>query len=164
MQRCFREKCSPSVRRRSQSLREPPRRVRHETTADCNNEGDAGCGNADRFDEDWSQITRNLNSSSDVDEGYRQFQLTRFARTGDRDADIVNSLRDHAFLRRLANATVDHYWITATADRIASASRYRDGGAHRKEMIPIWNAPLLFVALVLYALAEWLVRTWGGRI
>ena len=66
--------------------------------------------------------------------------------------------RDTGTLERLAAATGGRYFEAGALDGIHDLLRYSNSGITETEYRPIWNAPAVFLLLLLLKAGEWLLR------
>jgi len=73
-------------------------------------------------------------------------------------AEFFSLRRNQTLLDQLASATGGQSWSPANIDRLAEAIRYSPAGITEREIRPLWDAPLVFLLLLLLKAAEWLLR------
>jgi hypothetical protein len=69
-----------------------------------------------------------------------------------------------ALLERIAAATGGRYWTLDELAGLAAAIPYSKAGVVQRLTLELWNLPIVFIALLLLKLAEWLVRLKWGRL
>jgi hypothetical protein len=72
--------------------------------------------------------------------------------------------QNRPLLERLANATGGRYFALADADEIAEAVQFSDAGIVERQILDLWNMPVLFLLLLLGKGGEWLLRLRWGRL
>jgi hypothetical protein len=73
-------------------------------------------------------------------------------------AEYFSLRRNQTLLDQLAAATGGQSWTTANIDQLADAIRYSPAGITERDIRPLWDAPLIFLLLLLLKAAEWLLR------
>lgn len=73
-------------------------------------------------------------------------------------AEYFNIRRDAAFLARLSDATGGRYFEADDLAALPDLLRYSDAGVTEAVYRPVWDAPALFVLLLLLKTGEWLLR------
>lgn len=73
-------------------------------------------------------------------------------------AEYFNFRRDSGTLRRLAEATGGSYLEPGTIDALPELLRYSSSGITETDHRPIWDAPALFLLLLLLKGGEWMLR------
>ena len=89
---------------------------------------------------------------------------TRFARVGTPGLEQFDAGLNEALLSRIAAATGGGTWRPDALGGLASAIAFGDAGIREREALPLWNAPFLFVLVVLLKCAEWSLRRYWGAI
>jgi uncharacterized membrane protein len=69
-----------------------------------------------------------------------------------------------AFLERIARDTGGRYWTLADLEQLPEAIRYSRAGMVERQMLDLWNIPLVFLLLALLKTTEWLLRRHWGRV
>ena len=72
--------------------------------------------------------------------------------------------QNRALLERLAAATGGRYWTLDQLDGLTAAIPYSKAGIVERQMLDLWNLPIVFIVLLLLKLAEWLLRLEWGRL
>ena len=73
-------------------------------------------------------------------------------------AEHFNLRRNAALLQRIAEATGGSYFDAGNLDGIADLLRYSSAGITEQILRPVWNAPAVFLVLLVLKLGEWLLR------
>jgi uncharacterized membrane protein len=73
-------------------------------------------------------------------------------------AEFFGFRRDSGTLRRLSKATGGRYFEAGELDGLDDALRYSSSGITETEYRPLWDAPAVFVLLLLLKSGEWLLR------
>ncbi|MDE0040287.1 MAG: VWA domain-containing protein [Gammaproteobacteria bacterium] len=96
-------------------------------------------------------------------EGGRPDALAALARVGETNLEQFGATLNEPLLRRLAETTGGAYWRPDDLSGLADALAFSSAGIHERQQLPLWNAPFLFLLLVLLKCTEWsLRRYWGG--
>lgn len=74
------------------------------------------------------------------------------------DAEAFELRQNRALLSQLARATGGQYWQADRLDGLPEAVRASSAGVTKQELKPLWDAPAVFLALLLLKSAEWLLR------
>ena len=95
--------------------------------------------------------------------GGRSDSLAALARVGEANREQFAATLNEPLLRRLADATGGRYWRPDQLSALADALAFSSAGIHERQQLPLWNAPFLFILLLLLKCTEWsLRRYWGG--
>jgi hypothetical protein len=82
-----------------------------------------------------------------------------------RDDNVVEhfeSYQHRAVLERLAAETQGRYWRVDQLASLAQAIPYTKSGIVERQMLELWNLPIVFLLLLALKLGEWLLRLkWG---
>jgi hypothetical protein len=82
-----------------------------------------------------------------------------------RDDNIVehfDSRQQRAVLQRIANDTSGRYWRIDQLAALSAAIPYTKSGIVERQMLDLWNLPIVFLLLMMLKLGEWLLRLkWG---
>jgi uncharacterized membrane protein len=73
-------------------------------------------------------------------------------------AEYFNIRRDSALLRRLSDATGGQYFDAGSLDGLDDLLRYSNAGITERILRPVWDAPAIFLLLLLIKIGEWLLR------
>ena len=96
-------------------------------------------------------------------EGSRTDALAALARVGETNLEQFGATLNEPLLRRVAEVTGGRYWRPDDLSGLADALAFSSAGIHERQQLPLWNAPFLFLLLVLLKCTEWsLRRYWGG--
>ena len=71
---------------------------------------------------------------------------------------IADVFEADAVLEQLAAATGGRYWEPQALDGLPEAVRASPAGIVQQEVLPLWDAPALFLLLIALKVAEWLLR------
>ena len=89
--------------------------------------------------------------------------LRALARVGNPNIEQFDATLNDTLLRRLAEATGGRYWQGDELDGLGDALAFGSAGIQERQQLPLWNAPFLFLVLLLLKGIEWsLRRYWGG--
>ena len=80
----------------------------------------------------------------------------------DQGADVEQAELRAPLLRRIADETGGRYYPLADADRLADDVTYTESGVTQRDARDLWDAPVVFLALVLLLGAEWSWRRYRG--
>lgn len=104
-----------------------------------------------------------LSGSPTMSEGARGDALAALARVGESNLEQFGAALNETLLRRLAEATGGAFWQPDDLAGLANALSFSQAGIHEQQQMPLWNAPFLFLLLVMLKCVEWsLRRYWGG--
>jgi uncharacterized membrane protein len=82
-----------------------------------------------------------------------------------RDDDIVEHFameQQRAVLQRLATDTAGQYWRLDQLASLSAAIPYTKSGIVERQLLSLWNLPIVFLFLMALKLGEWLLRLkWG---
>ncbi|MEM8765969.1 MAG: hypothetical protein AAGE43_00890 [Pseudomonadota bacterium] len=90
--------------------------------------------------------------------------ITRFLRAGSEAREAFNPTRNSALLSRIAETTGGRYFADGDLEALPELLSFGGTGVKRMEILPLWNLPVLFLALLLLKLLEWMLRRSWGRI
>ena len=89
--------------------------------------------------------------------------LAALARVGETNLEQFGATLNEPLLQRVAQATGGAYWRPDDLSGLADALAFSSAGIHERLQLPLWNAPFLFLLLVVLKCTEWsLRRYWGG--
>lgn len=89
--------------------------------------------------------------------------LKALARVGTPNLEQFEATLNEALLLRIAEATGGRVWREDDVSGLGDAIAFGGAGVQERQQLPLWNAPILYVLLVLLKCAEWsLRRYWGG--
>jgi hypothetical protein len=78
------------------------------------------------------------------------------------DAEFFSIRQNRALLQQLAGATGGRYWNAADLAGLPQAIGASTAGVLQQRLLPLWDAPLLFLLLAALKCSEWLLRRrWG---
>jgi hypothetical protein len=82
-----------------------------------------------------------------------------------RDDDIVEHFameQQRAVLQRLARDTAGQYWRLDQLSALSAAIPYTKSGIVERQLLSLWNLPIVFLFLMALKVGEWLLRLkWG---
>jgi len=77
-------------------------------------------------------------------------------------AENFHTEQNRELLERLAQQTGGRYWRPEELGKLANEIPYSEAGITMRETKELWDMPILFLALLLFRSAEWLLRRrWG---
>ncbi|MGH3168244.1 MAG: glutamine amidotransferase, partial [Trebonia sp.] len=77
-------------------------------------------------------------------------------------AEHFHTGQNRDLLTRLASQTGGRYWQPADLAQLPSAIAFSDAGVSTRQVMDLWNMPIVFALLLLLKSAEWLLRRrWG---
>lgn len=79
-------------------------------------------------------------------------------------AEFYSLRKNNALLQQLAVATGGRNWALDELDELAQAISYSAAGITEQQLHPLWDAPLLFLLLLLLKAAEWTLRRYWKTI
>jgi hypothetical protein len=83
-------------------------------------------------------------------------------RRDDNVVEFFDTAQDRPVLERLAKETQGRYWTLASLPEIARAIPYTKSGIVERQVLDLWNLPIVFLVLLALKLGEWLLRLrWG---
>ncbi|MGH8188299.1 MAG: glutamine amidotransferase, partial [Steroidobacteraceae bacterium] len=106
------------------------------------------------------------------------YRVEMSARVGDREvgnalthvlrsdgiAEHFATYQHRPVLERLAAMTTGRYWPLSDLDGLAAAIPYSKAGVVERQTLDLWNLPIVFLALLVLKLGEWLLRLRWGRL
>jgi uncharacterized membrane protein len=79
------------------------------------------------------------------------------------DAEFFSIRQNRALLQQLADSTGARYWQPTDLTGLPQAIGASRAGVLEQQLLPLWNAPLLFLLLAALKCSEWLLRRrWGA--
>jgi hypothetical protein len=81
---------------------------------------------------------------------------------GDLDTEYFGAEMRKASLERIAEETGGRFYTPETAQRLAEDMTYSGGGATVQENKPLWDMPILYLAIVGLLSTEWAYRKRRG--
>ena len=98
-----------------------------------------------------------------MSESGRPDALAALARVGETNREQFGATLNETLLRRVAQETGGSYWRPGDLAGLAEALAFSSAGIQQRQQLPLWNAPFLFMLVVLLKCTEWsLRRYWGG--
>jgi uncharacterized membrane protein len=98
--------------------------------------------------------------SGTVDAG----SATTYVRRNDGVLEHFGARQNRAVLERIAAMTGGRYWKLADLDQLAAAIPYSKAGIVERQILELWNLPIVFIVLLALKLGEWLLRLKWGRL
>ena len=96
-------------------------------------------------------------------EGGAGTTFSRLARVGGEDVEAFSAAMNTPLLSRIAAATGGRLWTADDLAGLEQAIAFGGSGIRERERMPLWDAPILYIVLVLLKCIEWsLRRFWGG--
>ena len=96
-------------------------------------------------------------------EGGTGTTFSRLARVGGRDVEAFDAAMNAPLLLRIATATGGRLWTPDDLPGLEQAIAFGGSGIRERDRMPLWDAPILYIVLVLLKCMEWsLRRYWGG--
>lgn len=89
---------------------------------------------------------------------------TAYVRRNDGVLEHYGVRQDRAVLERIASVTGGRYWALSDLDQLAAAIPYSKAGIVERQMLDLWNLPIVFLTLLALKLGEWLLRLKWGRL
>ncbi|HEY7928875.1 MAG TPA: hypothetical protein VID71_02610 [Steroidobacteraceae bacterium] len=78
------------------------------------------------------------------------------------DAEFFSIRQNRALLQQLADSTGGRYWQPTDLARLPQVIGASNAGVLEQQLLPLWDAPLLFLLLAALKCSEWLLRRrWG---
>jgi uncharacterized membrane protein len=72
--------------------------------------------------------------------------------------------QNRPLLERLAAATGGNYFAVADVNRLPEAVSFSEAGSVERQVLDLWNMPIVFLMLLLLKAGEWLLRLYWGRL
>ena len=72
--------------------------------------------------------------------------------------------QNRPLLERLAAATGGSYFAVTDVSRLPEAVSFSDAGSVERQVLDLWNMPIVFLLLLLLKAGEWLLRLYWGRL
>jgi hypothetical protein len=79
-------------------------------------------------------------------------------------AEQFATRQNRGVLERLAAMTGGRYWSLATLGGLAGAIPFSRAGIVERQVLDLWNLPVVFIVLLLLKGGEWLLRLRWGRL
>ncbi len=89
---------------------------------------------------------------------------TTHVRRADGVVEHFATRQNRMLLERLAAMTGGRYWSLDQLDGLAAAIPYSKAGIVERQMLDLWNLPIVFIVLLLLKAGEWLLRLKWGRL
>jgi uncharacterized membrane protein len=98
--------------------------------------------------------------SGDEELGTASFAVRR----ADGVVEHFNTQQNRPLLERLAAATGGRYFTLDDVGQLPEAVSFSDAGTVERQVLELWNMPIIFALLLLLKSAEWLLRLVWGRL
>jgi hypothetical protein len=72
--------------------------------------------------------------------------------------------QNRPLLERIAAATGGSYFAVTDVSRLPEAVSFSDAGSVERQVLDLWNMPIVFLLLLLLKAGEWLLRLYWGRL
>jgi uncharacterized membrane protein len=72
--------------------------------------------------------------------------------------------QNRPLLERLAAATGGSYFAVSDVSRLPEAVSFSEAGSVERQVLDLWNMPIVFLVLLLLKAGEWLLRLYWGRL
>ncbi len=96
-------------------------------------------------------------------EGGAGTTFSRLARVGGQDVEAFAAAMNAPLLERIATVTGGQFWTPDDLAGLEEAIAFGGSGIRERDRMPLWDAPILYIVLVLLKCIEWsLRRFWGG--
>jgi len=89
---------------------------------------------------------------------------TTFVRRQDDVIEHFGREQQRAVLERIATMTGGRYWTLQELSGLAAAIPYTKAGIIERQMLDLWNIPIVFIVLLVLKLGEWALRLKWGRL
>ncbi len=89
---------------------------------------------------------------------------TAYVRRNDGLLEHYGVRQNRPVLERIASVTGGRYWKLTDLDQLAAAIPYSRAGIVERQTLDLWNLPIVFLALLVLKLGEWLLRLRWGRL
>src|SRR5690606_371788 len=73
-------------------------------------------------------------------------------------AEHFATYQHRTMLERIAQMTGGRYWQLSELDQLAAAVPYSKAGLVERQMLELWNIPIVLITLLALKLGEWLLR------
>ena len=90
--------------------------------------------------------------------------LKALARVGTPNLEQFGATLNEPLLLRIAQATGGRVWREDDVAGLGDAIAFGGAGVQERQRLPLWNAPILYLLLVLLKGAEWSLRRYWGAI
>jgi hypothetical protein len=92
--------------------------------------------------------------------GSAQFAVRR----EDGVVEHYHTQQNRALLERLAAATGGTYFPVGDVGKLPEAVSFSDAGSVERQVLDLWNMPIVFLVLLALKAGEWLLRLYWGRL
>jgi len=89
---------------------------------------------------------------------------TTFVRRQDNVIEHFGREQQRPVLERIARMTGGRYWTLDELSGLAAAIPYTKAGIVERQMLDLWNIPIVFIVLLALKLGEWALRLKWGRL
>jgi uncharacterized membrane protein len=89
---------------------------------------------------------------------------TTYVRRADGVLEHYGIRQNRPLLERIASSTGGKYWRLDQLHQLAAAIPYSKAGIVERQMLDLWNLPIVFLVLLGLKLGEWLLRLRWGRL
>ena len=89
---------------------------------------------------------------------------TAYLRRADGVLEHYDVRQNRPLLERIATSTGGRYWTMDQLSELAAAIPYSRAGIVERQMLDLWNLPIVFLVLLALKLSEWLLRLRWGRL
>jgi uncharacterized membrane protein len=98
-------------------------------------------------------------------QGDEELGTASFAiRRQDGVVEHFHTQQNRPLLERLAAATGGRYFALSDVDALPEAVSFSEAGTVERQVLELWNMPIVFALLLLLKGAEWLLRLYWGRL
>jgi uncharacterized membrane protein len=102
---------------------------------------------------------------ADAKVGEEELGRARFAiRRQDGVVEHYHVGQNRALLERLAAATGGTYFPLGDLGRLPEAVSFSEAGTVERQVLDLWNMPIVFLVLLLLKAGEWVLRLYWGRL
>ncbi len=101
-------------------------------------------------------------SLSRADGELEEIEGAAFLRVGDPQVELFRVGRRTALLERIAEETGGRFYTADEAHRLPEEIQYTESGDTVREARPLWDLPVIFLALATLLGGEWAYRRWRG--
>jgi hypothetical protein len=92
--------------------------------------------------------------------GSAQFAVRR----EDGVVEHYHTQQNRPLLERLAAATGGKYFALSDLSKLPEAVSFSEAGTVERQVLDLWNMPIVFLLLLALKSAEWLLRLYWGRL
>jgi hypothetical protein len=104
------------------------------------------------------EVTARVGSKADP----QTLSATTAFRRDDNIVEHFDMQQQRAVLQRLANDTAGRYWRLDQLAALSAAIPYTKSGIVERQLLDLWNLPIVFLLLLALKVGEWLLRLkWG---